>query len=260
LFEDETAVTKEATSVAQVTESDPSTEAPTTINGESVTPETESITPLPTTTQTASPTVTYTLTPSITPTTCAIDPPANWVSTTIVPGDTLFGLANLHSTSIDQIVRINCLSNTNISVGSTIYLPELPTPTPTCTPTPTLTPAPTSPPLSSEFSLPLFSFVEVETNQYVTIQTIDFPSNLNFTVYMGPYGELSGYPWEPNANAVIVDTINSGAGGTFLATFPIPAELYDAYQVAVRLESPQDYFAYNWFYNNLEAAGTGSGC
>ena len=44
---------------------------------------------------------------------------------------------------------------------------------------------------------------------------------------------------------------NSGLLGAFSATYAIPPTLMGARQIAIRLESPQGYFSYNWFWNNL---------
>lgn len=52
-------------------------------------------------------------------------------------------------------------------------------------------------------------------------------------------------------NGIPVTTINSGVGGSFNATFDIPASLAGSNQIAIRLESTTGgFFAYNWFYNN----------
>jgi hypothetical protein len=78
----------------------------------------------------------------------------------------------------------------------------------------------------------------------VTIQTSNFPPGLNFDVLMGPMGTrgVGGY---------YVGTLYSGTGGSLSATFPIPAQLYGSYQIAIRTQNmPSGYFSYNWFYNN----------
>jgi hypothetical protein len=55
----------------------------------------------------------------------------------------------------------------------------------------------------------------------------------------------------------VVDTINSGQGGTFTANFRIPEELRDDARIAIRLESTtgSGYFAYNWFFNDTTGTG-----
>jgi hypothetical protein len=58
--------------------------------------------------------------------------------------------------------------------------------------------------------------------------------------YMGTKG-VGGYG---------AGTYNSGAGGTFTATFNIPSSLAGQKQIAIRMQSPTSgYFAYNWFWN-----------
>ena len=44
-------------------------------------------------------------------------------------------------------------------------------------------------------------------------------------------------------------TTNSGVGGTFTATYPIPAQLAGTPQIAIRLQSASGYYSYNWFFN-----------
>ena len=62
---------------------------------------------------------------------------------------------------------------------------------------------------------------------------------------MGPMGTMGigGYVVEANQDA--------GSDGHFKATFSIPPELANAYQISIRLQSPTTgYYSYNWFYNN----------
>ena len=99
---------------------------------------------------------------------------------------------------------------------------------------------------------PTFSIVSVSTDKTVTIKTYNFPAHDTFKVvmnYIGTHG----------VNGIVVDTINSGAGGSFKATFSIPKALKGQYQIAIRLQSTSGsgYYAYNWFYNNKKYTGTG---
>lgn len=119
------------------------------------------------------------------------------------------------------------------------------TPLPTPTPGPTATPGPTSTP----FVIPTFSITSVEKDATVTITTANFPASDNFTVTMG-------YMGTKGINGIVVGTQASGTGGSFSATYTIPAALQGQYQIAIRLQSPTSgYYAYNWFYNNT-AGGT----
>jgi hypothetical protein len=91
---------------------------------------------------------------------------------------------------------------------------------------------------------PTFSITSVTRDVSVSVQTYNFPANDTYNVYMGPMGTQG-------IGGILVDTINSGAGGSFPATFSVPAALYGSYQISIRMQSPYTgYYAYNWFYNN----------
>lgn len=96
---------------------------------------------------------------------------------------------------------------------------------------------------SSSILVPTTSVNSVVTDQTVTVIGYNFPKNQSFTVRMNVMHTLGigGY---------VVDTVNTGDSTTFTRTFTIPAELRGQYQIAFRLDSPQGYFSYNWFYNN----------
>lgn len=98
--------------------------------------------------------------------------------------------------------------------------------------------------------IPTFSIASVQMGSKVTIQTTNFPPNQSFTVTMGAMGTKG-------VNGVVVGTMNSGAGGALTATFNIPAQFANAYQVAIRAQTAHanPYFAYNWFYNNTTGTG-----
>ncbi|NSW51721.1 MAG: hypothetical protein HPY85_04390 [Anaerolineae bacterium] len=92
-------------------------------------------------------------------------------------------------------------------------------------------------------AIPTTSIVDVVKDTSVTIRTYDFPAEETFTVTMGKFGTrgIAGY---------IVNTFGSGSGGSFEKTFTIPAALLDEDKIAIRLESPHGYYAFDWFYNN----------
>lgn len=100
--------------------------------------------------------------------------------------------------------------------------------------------------------IPTFSIVSVNPDKTVTIKTYNFPKQDTFKVLMNYMGTRG-------VNGIVVDTISSGSGGSFTATFSIPAALKGQYQIAIRLQSTSGsgYYAYNWFYNNLKNSGTG---
>ena len=103
-------------------------------------------------------------------------------------------------------------------------------------------------------TIPTISISSVVTDQTVTIQTHNFPANQNFVVTMGPFGSKG-------INGIPVATINSGVGGSFSATYNIPAQLKGSYQIAIRLQTSHAYpfYAFNWFYNNTTTGGPGTG-
>ena len=105
---------------------------------------------------------------------------------------------------------------------------------------------------SSSAAVPTFSIQSVATDQTVTIVTQNFPAGQDFAVTMGPIGTLG-------VNGYAVGTTNSGAGGSFTATYTIPAQLKGSYQISIRLQSKEGYFSYNWFYNNTSGTGTNPG-
>lgn len=87
---------------------------------------------------------------SVTPTTSVCPPPpAGWEAYTILPGDTLAGLALTHQVPTAQIITVNCLLSETLMPGTYIYLPRaIPTATLafTVTLTSTRTPIPCGPP------------------------------------------------------------------------------------------------------------------
>jgi hypothetical protein len=93
--------------------------------------------------------------------------------------------------------------------------------------------------------IPTFDIVSVVPDEVVTIQTYDFPAGKTFHVLIGRYGYFGIW-------GIDVGTTDSGKGGTFTATFKIPAELKGVPMLSIRLEDRvTDYYAYNWFKNSI---------
>jgi LysM repeat protein len=92
------------------------------------------------------PTPTVTPTPSITPTSdCVVSPPPSWVQYTIKSGDSLFNLAIAGGSTLEFVLKVNCLPpDPVLSVGQRVYIPK-----PPATDTPTPSPATPTPPPSS---------------------------------------------------------------------------------------------------------------
>jgi hypothetical protein len=89
---------------------------------------------------------------------------------------------------------------------------------------------------------PSFSIYAVKADETVTLHTLNFPANINFTVRMDKAGNQA-------IDGIVVGQTNSGIGGAFEVTYRIPAELRGAATIAIRLESDEGYYAYNWFVN-----------
>jgi hypothetical protein len=101
--------------------------------------------------------------------------------------------------------------------------------------------------------IPTFSVTAIDPDNKVTILTNNFPQNYDFLVTMGAYGTMG-------VGGILVDTTNSGAGGSFSATYAIPAYLKGSKLIAIRLTSKTGgFFAYNWFANVATGSSTGVG-
>ena len=103
-------------------------------------------------------------------------------------------------------------------------------------------------------TVPTISIVSVDPNTSVTFKTYNFPKNTPFKVlmnYMGTKGK-NGYQ---------AGTFNSGSGGSFKLTFPIPSQLDGQKQIAIRVQATNGsgWFAYNWFFNSASGTNTGGG-
>ncbi len=102
------------------------------------------------------------------------------------------------------------------------------------------TPQPT--PVPSFTGIPTFSIQSVVRNSTVTIKTNNFPANKTFTVRMGAFGTRA-------IGGTVVDTTDSGDGGSFTATYDIPSNLQGLSRIAIRMDSSDGFFAFNWFWN-----------
>jgi LysM repeat protein len=94
--------------------------------------------------------------------------PAGWVIYIVQPGDTLYHIASLYRITVDQLMTANCLTGTVIYTGQSMYVPNVPTSTPsgvsaTATPsatsggptsTNTTAPTDTATPTASDTPLP----------------------------------------------------------------------------------------------------------
>jgi len=101
---------------------------------------------------------------------------------------------------------------------------------------------PAAPVNAASVPIPTFKIVSVVPGVSVTIETKNFPANMDFTVRMGEYGTyaIGGY---------MVATTNSGTGGIFQATYTIPDALKNNATLAIRMDGKLGYYAYNYFTN-----------
>lgn len=90
--------------------------------------------------------------------------------------------------------------------------------------------------------IPTFDITAVSVDTSITIMTHNFPANQNFTVRMGPYGSYG-------IGGTVVATTDSGVGGSFAATYSIPAALKGSAMIAIRMDSPDGYYSFNYFAN-----------
>lgn len=85
-----------------------------------------SVTPTATNTQTPAPPMQPTASVSPTPS-CTINPPTDWVQYRVQTGDTLSALAALGGVSVEELLRVNCLTDERMLVaGQRLYLPVAP--------------------------------------------------------------------------------------------------------------------------------------
>jgi hypothetical protein len=101
-------------------------------------------------------------------------------------------------------------------------------------------------PVSEVSGTPGFSIVSTETDGTVTIKTSNFPVDESFTVRMGAFGKKA-------VGGVVVGTTESGKGGEIEVTYTIPDELKGTNPIAIRMDSDNGFFAYNWFFNTTSA-------
>ncbi len=87
----------------------------------------------PTLTSTITATSTFTDTPSPSPTRCV--PMYAWPVYVVQAGDWLQAIARKTASSVPELIRANCLLDTVIYPGQELYVPQLPTSTPSITPT-----------------------------------------------------------------------------------------------------------------------------
>lgn len=99
------------------------------------------------------------------------------------------------------------------------------------------------PPKYKYEGIPKIEIKNVHAGETVTFQTVNYPPDLVFNVYMGEMGTKGkgGY---------FAGDFYSGPGGEFLVTVEIPYQLEHEDRIAIRTESTEKgYYSYNWFDN-----------
>lgn len=109
---------------------------------------------------------------------------------------------------------------------------------------------PVSAAAGSEAVIPAIEIIAVKADESVTIRGHNFPVDVNFTVRMDVAGNMA-------VDGIVVTEMNSGKGGSFEATYRIPAELRGKKTIAIRLESTRGYYAYDWFNNQTKGSTSG---
>lgn len=104
---------------------------------------------------------------------------------------------------------------------------------------------------SSSQVIPTITIISVVPDQSVTFSTHNYPANQVFTTRMHYMGSLA-------IGGAVVGSFNSGSGGALTVTYPIPDYLKGQRQIAIRLDSPQGYYSYNWFWNSTTTDGGGT--
>ncbi|HSB01246.1 MAG TPA: hypothetical protein VLE49_11385 [Anaerolineales bacterium] len=99
---------------------------------------------------------------------------------------------------------------------------------------------------------PTIFIVSVDRDDSVTIKARNLPPDYEFRVRMGRMGTRG-------IGGTIVDTFDTGDGGTQTFTFDIPSRFHGDRQIAIRIEATSGtrYFAFNWFFNNTSGTSNG---
>jgi hypothetical protein len=92
---------------------------------------------------------------------------------------------------------------------------------------------------------PAVDVIAIEKNTRITVSASGFPANIYFSVRIGPYYTFG-------RDQQVVQTFNSGNGGSFIFNVDLPAIVKEVDLITIRLDSVSGsthYVAYNAFYN-----------
>jgi len=151
-------------------------------------------------------------------------PPRPYWTYTVSRGDTLSGLAQRFHTSVETLMRNNCLTGSLIYTGQRLYIPGYP-PTPSPSPTPP-TPSP-SPPIHAFITYVSSSFTESGTR--VTFRIVNAPDGATLECVRSQI-VCGGYLFGPaSSNAPFC---SSPTGGCELSSLAPGATAYLRYRLA----------------------------
>jgi LysM repeat protein len=131
-------------------------------------------TPTPTVSQipTAEPSATFTFIP------CVPRQPLGWVPYIVQPGDTLTRLSLAFNVSVARLMQVNCLSGDLILVGQRLYVPYVPTRTPTVTRTPEPEDTSTQEPTGTEEPTEIIPTTEVPPTEVPPTEPVPPPTEV----------------------------------------------------------------------------------
>ncbi len=93
---------------------------------------------------------------------------------------------------------------------------------------------------------PTIKICGVAAGNEITFVTNNLTTNLDYTVRMNAFGTMGH-------NGSVVGTLSPGDDPSVRATFKIPAAFAGHGRIAIRLDAPGGYNAYNWFWNSNAA-------
>ncbi|MCJ7624302.1 MAG: hypothetical protein MUO76_12430, partial [Anaerolineaceae bacterium] len=90
-------------------------------------------------------------------------------------------------------------------------------------------------------NVPILSFTTIKVGESVTVHGEYFPKDTNFTVRMDKIGNMA-------VNGLVVGFVDSNIG-RFDTTFNIPGSQKSEPIIAMRMDSKNGWYSYNWFSN-----------
>lgn len=100
----------------------------------------------------------------------------------------------------------------------------------------------TTPSPKPDKNAPIIYAINVEAGKEVTIKVENLKPNIDFTILLGKMGTKG-------EKGTAMGLFNSENYSSTELTVDIPADLANESLIAIRIESPNGYYAYNWFLN-----------